>query len=889
MPSARYTLYTCFADRLALSSPAIRIHASFNSATLSADSDVPAIGGQQQHGDGGAGLLLGLGFAKAFLSARRSEAKSSKGSSATKKKHMPKAWQVATVFCALAVLVIWDRHRTLTGYLLEEQRRHYGFRQPRKAVEAPPVLEEVEAMVFERERQGLEKTIDGLKREVALMRKLSQFDILKKPSVFENDNDERRKKPLESWRVLTECDAYDLRCPLRLRFDAYPLKEPAGVLPYSSWATKKQGTDLAAAMRSADRRSRRARWWRRVTASDAAATTEATRRGFDVAALRSTTTLDESLEKATASLTLVTWTMTDERYAAEMLDDVVAMAATYLPQAPMVVVCLDRPTARACVASGYRCAVVPLAKAKEEENPRKEKDLVKEEYTFPQKKKEDPLRSLVQNAKFEASRWFVDHGVSFIFFEMDVWFVQAATALPTARELLRGESPPTDIAVAAHQNNPTATNIGVYAVEANVRTRLFFKNLVDEAAHVPDKHDQLVFHNVLSWHRLARAGKEPPKRDNWKDMPSVPLPETPVTFAFIPPHVGVCSITPVPTEDTVFVHTLGTSPLQEAHGKRLHAKELGVWFTNRRRRDVEFAEKTKSSEQHHEEKQHQRKKRKRKYLAYDGHPLNALSICEKEGYHSANYVKARLTFLVGLARATNRILILPKIIADYYVVYAWTFLDLASLDEGLCEWRETNFATRRDNWFNDTHPFSSVAQVSFKKNGLVGVALDGRTTWLAHDHDLQEQHTTTAEEEQDAAAEFFKQKGHHWDLWASVLETLDDRELLLVNDDFLEGDFVRLIVNCDDEDHCATQHSKAAGLFHTVFRRLRWCGDTINLKKHASISFQGFDCYGQGTSFDDVREEQRQKKKLQQDVDREKRRKRPQRRLEKEAHSTVVQ
>ena len=678
----------------------------------------------------------------------------------------------------LTVGVIFERHRTFE--LLRAQSKD----------EALAIAED---RISNLENQ-LEKQLEKQRRDDQRQRR----DVIPTTTPVK-----KKKTVLESWRTMTECTAYDLLCPLHHTFSAYPLREVRDAVPLGTWApfTKRQtkrsrpGTRLAHLMRGADRRSPGSFWWQEVTTSDAAALAEADRRDLDG---RFFPNLEASLKDATRGLKFTAWTMSNAVYAEEMLDDVVAMSREVMKIHDIVIVTLDRLTARACVAKGLRCAMRSM------------------------EKNETALRAQVQHTKFLVSKWLVDHDVSFLFFEMDVWFVKPASALPVARDFLLKKEGSVDLAVAGHQNNPAATNIGVYAVRANDRTRVFFQNCVDEAEAQPEKHDQLVFHNMLSWHRMACAQKKPPGVDKWKDQPGVPIPETPITSLHIPPHIGVCSITPVPTDETVFIHTLGTSPLQEHHGKRIHAKELGIWHGSRQYFSGG----------------------RRKFLAYDGHPLNAISICEKDGYHVGNYVKVRLAFLIGLARATNRILILPKVIADYYLFFVWPFLDLQSI-EGLCEWRETNFPSNKKAWFNATHPFRTVAQISFR-SPLVGVHVDGQSTWLRDD---------VAEPDSQS----------QWDLWAAVLDALEDRDLLLVNDAFLDGEFVRVVANCKDEAQCLEEHSKAASLFNSVYRRLKWCGTTINLKKHVAVSFQGFDCFGRGQSFDEfheerAREQQRNKK-----------------------------
>ena len=113
--------------------------------------------------------------------------------------------------------------------------------------------------------------------------------------------------------------------------------------------------------------------------------------------------------------------------------------------------------------------------------------------------------------------------------------VAAVGAGPTALEDL-------DVFVAAHQNNPTSTNIGVYAVRGTRAAAAFFADCVAEADAKPKAHDQLLFHNLLGYHRMALHGSPVPKQANWKDRPGTPKPAEPITSGFIAPHVGVSSI-----------------------------------------------------------------------------------------------------------------------------------------------------------------------------------------------------------------------------------------------------------------------------------------------------------------------------------------------------------
>ena len=83
------------------------------------------------------------------------------------------------------------------------------------------------------------------------------------------------------------------------------------------------------------------------------------------------------------------------------------------------------------------------------------------------------------------------------------------------------------------------------------------------------------------------------------------------------------------------------------------------------------------------------------------------------------------------------------------------------------------------------------------------------------------------------------------DAWADALQFGAAAELLLVDLAFVTGDFVAALTNCDDRAKCARTHGIPAAVVDYFFR-LRWCGETVDLKRPAASTFQGWDCYGRG-------------------------------------------
>ena len=92
---------------------------------------------------------------------------------------------------------------------------------------------------------------------------------------------------------------------------------------------------------------------------------------------------------------------------------------------------------------------------------------------------------------------------------VDVLWSAAHRDVVTYQESRRAPLEDLDLYVAAHQNNPTSTNIGVYAARATDASREFFSGLLEEMRLKPGKHDQLLFHNLLTWHRMKPSQPVP--------------------------------------------------------------------------------------------------------------------------------------------------------------------------------------------------------------------------------------------------------------------------------------------------------------------------------------------------------------------------------------------
>jgi hypothetical protein len=91
-------------------------------------------------------------------------------------------------------------------------------------------------------------------------------------------------------------------------------------------------------------------------------------------------------------------------------------------------------------------------------------------------------------------------------------------------------------------------------------------------------------------------------------------------------------------------------------------------------------------------------------------------------------LRGTIATLAALAKHTGRILVLPRVIVDYHAYFAWTHLDLQSLEKQGVEFRETSFANNPKAWLGDpattttttTGGASASADGTFDKFGKFG-------------------------------------------------------------------------------------------------------------------------------------------------------------------------
>ena len=118
---------------------------------------------------------------------------------------------------------------------------------------------------------------------------------------------------------------------------------------------------------------------------------------------------------------------------------------------------------------------------------------------------------------------------------------------------------------------------------------------------------------------------------------------------------------------TASVHVLSNRPLTSSHGKKVIAKEFGLWEGSNGYYRVDHMA-------------------SRKYLAYSGILTNMMP----PHYQSSTWISSAMLHLLCMAVITDRIIILPAVFHkdEYFAPFEW--LDMSKVLR-LIEWREANF------------------------------------------------------------------------------------------------------------------------------------------------------------------------------------------------------
>ena len=156
----------------------------------------------------------------------------------------------------------------------------------------------------------------------------------------------------------------------------------------------------------------------------------------------------------------------------------------------------------------------------------------------------------VQGAKFKASLWFVQKGYDFVFFVADVWFTKSVDAWAAAHRdvaLIRSQArlDEADFDVAAHQNNPTYTNIGA-TPRARARTRPASSFRARRCGAEAPASAPVVVSQFVDV--APHAPSQPVPGDWGVARRLVPSDAHPAAWAFIDNHQGVASTHPIITQ-----------------------------------------------------------------------------------------------------------------------------------------------------------------------------------------------------------------------------------------------------------------------------------------------------------------------------------------------------
>jgi Nucleotide-diphospho-sugar transferase len=347
---------------------------------------------------------------------------------------------------------------------------------------------------------------------------------------------------------------------------------------------------------------------------------------------------------------MIAFTISDYSYTQDMMHDMFQMMDHVVGFSPkhFFLVAIDVPTVEMGCRHGY-----PVI--------------------FWRESKTESLRDAVANTKIILSLELVNRGIAFFFTEMDVWWIESPKSdILAFQKIDSNQTSENHLYFSPHQNNPWAANIGVYASKANKYTQEYFKICIDVLKQRPETHDQWAMQQVHHLFEKTLWGQGFEFGGDWgpKGPPPVPKVKYPFHARYWGPHTIVADERPMPTSETLAIHTLCSTPLLNPHGKKMIAREIGAYYGFRSNptpyftvgdfqgSNVAISEAagyyTRSGSKN------------RRYLALDG-PLrtNFYSTSLIEGYHSNRFFQWTVTVMLAIARWTSRIFILPHVfIAD---------------------------------------------------------------------------------------------------------------------------------------------------------------------------------------------------------------------------------
>ncbi len=458
---------------------------------------------------------------------------------------------------------------------------------------------------------------------------------------------------------------------------------------------------------------------------------------------------------------MVAFTISDYAYIQDMIhdmfqmmDDVVGFAKEHF-----FLVAIDRKSTELACRHGY-----PVVLWKADENN---------------------LRDAVANTKLVVSNDLVKRGINFFFTEMDVWWIRSPK--PKLVDFQGNHNDNSDhgkyLYFSGHQNNYRSANIGVFAVVANEFTEEYFRVCLDLLKEKPDTHDQYVMQQVLNlfteryYGRDMKFGKG---RFQPEGAPKTPEIKHPFKSLMFSPHEIVADERPTTMRKTLAIHTLNNRPLQAPHGKKMNAKELGVYYGFRSHpKGTPIGNPTSGG-------YYDRSGEKRRYLWLDSELRNNLySISEPNHFHMKGVFEWTMAILIAIARKTNRILVLPQVFDsghDSGIYFAWSLMDYSGVSE-IVDFRETNFLNNPKAWRNggidtDQWPFESVV------NTAIFEAVDQNNTISIYTQ-VSNRSTIVSKNVWKSAERDDLQWLDAWIGSLSAIPELDSAEVLLVNPDLL--------------------------------------------------------------------------------------------------------
>jgi UDP-galactopyranose mutase len=520
---------------------------------------------------------------------------------------------------------------------------------------------------------------------------------------------------------------------------------------------------------------------------------------------------------------MVAFTISDIKYTIDMLHDVFEMNDNIVGfENSFFLVAIDEATLELSCTYGYPVVAWSSVKA----------DSTQE------------LKHAVANTKFEVSLELINIGYNFLFYEMDVWFVKSP------KDIIREyhQDSERDMLASSHQNCVMCINIGVYSITANERTKEYFELCILMALESPGTHDQWIMRQLQDLAKRTRNNETITRFESMWD----PIPETnpppmknPIRFGSFNAHEIVANERPVPTTDTIAIHTLAGGPLRDPFGKKILAKELGAWYG--------------FEGPNGDGGYYRRTGERRRYLWMDGHLPNTYNIMQNwefdpwEGQIFLEVQAFRYTIaaLLALARRTGRIFVMPKLLGGHGVHYLWTVLDFQPVDEMGIDYREANFPHNPKSWHSESEPFQSVARTAL---GPIQDAGKERTMYVqlpntasgfgGDDADEGPVHAWKFEEGiKDSTA-----LDAWWALHTAIVE-VDSAELLLVNPHIINRDYAKRL---DKKQTDGDALSIAEQEIVDVHSRLRWCfagaGEEVivHAEKLVGRSSSEYACFKKG-------------------------------------------